>query len=461
MASGINIAIDVDESGATKGITKVDEALEKVADTLDGVGKDGSSDLNKLESSIKDVKKESLKAGDEFKSGFGSKYKQGTKEAEGALDEFKSEANSTAKESAASFDGSAESIVDSFQEIAANAFQGFGPAGAVAGLALAAGIGIATAEFQKTEEAAQKSKERVQELGKQLIESTDNSNVKLQNLVDNLTNIAVGSEDATKSFKDIKKQAEELGLEVGALATAYAGGEDAIDGQIEAIDELIGKQTEGYGKATEGETNRSQAGLEHIKQLQNTQKELEAVKAETEAAQEAEQAWLSTGGAEMLTKQGMIDAVNSSYDDLAGSVLDFVNQETGLFDTAAYITAMQERETALKNYQETLATSGLSTDAMNFLNEQGVEAASQMLAGYQSASPETKAELNRIWTEASKEASGSVSTELDKTINKKRTAKIEAKVDTANAEAALEGVLRDRSVQVRVDYVDRYGKKID
>lgn len=171
MASGINIAIDVDESGATKGITKVDEALEKVADSLDGVGKDGTSDLGKLETSIKDVNREALKAGDDIKSGFGNKVKSGVKEAEGGLQDFKSEANSTAKESAASFDGSAESIIDSFQEIAANAFQGFGAAGAVAGLAMAAGIGIATAAFQRSEEEAQKAKTRIGELGLAMVEA--------------------------------------------------------------------------------------------------------------------------------------------------------------------------------------------------------------------------------------------------------------------------------------------------
>lgn len=456
----IKISFLADVKSFLKGTEDVEKSLEEVDDSLLDFAKDADKATERVEKSLSDLAKEAKQAGSEAEKGLGDGYKRGTKEAENALDEFKSEANSTARESAASFDGSAESIVDSFQEIAANAFAGFGPAGAIAGLALAAGIGIATAEFQKTEEAAQKSKERVQELGKQLIESADDSSVKLENLVENLTNIAVGSEDAAKSFKDIKKEAEDLGLEVGALATAYAGGEDAIDGQIAAIQDLIEEQSKQFSEGTDGEKSRSQAGLEHIEQLQNTQKELQAVADETAAAQEAEQAWLNSGGAEMVAKQGMIDAVNTSYDDLAGSVEDFVNQETGLFDTAAYITAMQEREQALKDYQETLATSGLSTDAMNFLNEQGVEAASQMLAGYQSASPETKKELDRIWSEAAKTASGSVDTELDKTIKKGRTAKIEAQVDAAEAEKALDRVIRDRSAVIKLDFQDRNGKRI-
>ncbi len=78
----------------------------------------------------------------------GKKTKKAAEEGKSGMDDFKQEANQTARESAASFDGSAESIVDVFQEVAANAFQGFGPAGAVAGLAIAAGIGLGVKAFE-------------------------------------------------------------------------------------------------------------------------------------------------------------------------------------------------------------------------------------------------------------------------------------------------------------------------
>jgi len=97
---------------------------------------------------------------------------------------------------------------------------------------------------------------------------------------------------------------------------------------------------------------------------------------------------------------------------------------------------------------------------MNFLNEQGVEAASKMLAGYKSSSPDTKKELNRIWSEASREASGSVQTELDKVIKKKQTATIGVDVETQNAQKELEELTKNKTVKVTVDWRDRYGKAI-
>ncbi|WP_419704992.1 hypothetical protein [Promicromonospora sp. NFX87] len=69
------------------------------------------------------------------------------------LHEFRDEANSTAREAAASFDGSFESAADAVQETAANALAGFGPIGAAAGLAAAAGLGIVLAKLNEISEA--------------------------------------------------------------------------------------------------------------------------------------------------------------------------------------------------------------------------------------------------------------------------------------------------------------------
>lgn len=455
MASGINIAIDVDESGATKGITKVDEALEKVADSLDGVGKDGTSDLGKLETSIKDVSRQSLKAGDDIKSGFGDKVRSSAKDAEGGMEDFKSEANQTAKETAASFDGSAESIVDMFQETAANALSGFGPAGAIAGLALAAGIGIATAQFQQSEEAAVKAKERISELGRAIVESGEVS-ASLDSVIENLKLIVTNAEDAPKKFEDIKKAAKDTGIEAAKLAAAYSGNKEALDAAVKTAQ-----------KAYEEEQKLVKVNGEYVEQVSEKEiavgvlaQELVKLQAEQEAAAQIEKDWLASGGNELVARAEMVSAVNNSYDELAGSVEDFVNAETGLFDTSAYVTAMQEREAALKDYQESITTSGLSPEAQKYLDGLGVDAASKMLAGYKSSEPTTKKELDRIWKEASKEASGSVSTNLDGVIDKKRTAKITADVDTALAQQDLDNLIKARTAIIKVDFQDRNGKRV-
>ncbi|WP_322412072.1 hypothetical protein [Microbacterium invictum] len=104
-------------------IERAQDATEELDDELDTTRKS----LDKLGWAAKD-------AGDDAKKGF-------ERAADGAK-EIGTEAESTAKEAAASFTGSAEDIGDAFQELAANAFAGFGPAGAVAGIAAAAGLGM-------------------------------------------------------------------------------------------------------------------------------------------------------------------------------------------------------------------------------------------------------------------------------------------------------------------------------
>ena len=459
--AGINIDANLDGRNFIRGVGDMTEALEDLQDSVTDVQKDGDKSLEKLEKSFAEVAKASREAGDDVKKSFGKGTKDATKEANEGLQEFKDEANSTAKESAASFDGSAESIIDSFQEIAANAFAGFGPAGAIAGLAIAAGIGIGTAAFQRSEEAAAEAKIRISELGKAMIEAGTGGQKPVDQVVDSLLNIVTNGEDAVKTFKDIQKEAETLGLDAGLLATAYAGGEEALDAQADAFKRLIKEaeaqrdaEKERYGIATKESALR-------VEDLQAEQAELDKVTQETRDAAKAEQDWLASGGNELMAKAEMVGAVDAAYDSLASNVQYFTDQETGLFDTSAYITAMQEREQALKDYQATLTTSGLTPEAQEFLNSQGTEAAAAMLQGYTKAGPDAKKELDRIWKEASKAASGSVKTELDGVVEKKRTATIDASVDAAKAEEDLAKITRARTALIRVQYVDRNGKPVD
>lgn len=78
-----------------------------------------------------------------------------------ALDEFKDEAGSSGREAAASFSGGFDDITDFIQETAANAFGGFGPLGAAAGIAAAAGIGVITKVFGDSKEKAEEAKAAV------------------------------------------------------------------------------------------------------------------------------------------------------------------------------------------------------------------------------------------------------------------------------------------------------------
>lgn len=253
-----------------RGTKDVEGALEDVSDSLDDVARDaqrssdkierelgGSADVvgdstEKLERKFKDlrdtVQRESKSGGDAMSRS----YKRATDDSSESLDEFKRESNSTAKESAASFDGSAESIVDSFQEIAANAFAGFGPAGAAAGIAAALGIGYVTTELQKQQEEAEETKQSLIEMYQGAIEEG-------RNYIDEAQILARYTElvfDDAK-MEEFRKSAEQIGVDINTYTRAQAGSYDDLQLVIEAAK----KAEEERGSAVEVNSKQGQAML--------------------------------------------------------------------------------------------------------------------------------------------------------------------------------------------------------
>lgn len=448
------IAVDA-KIGAKDFIAGIDDmvgALEELQDSVEEVQKDGDKSLEKLETSFAEVAKASRDAGDDVKKSFGGRSKEGLKDAEGGLKDFKEESISTAKESAASFDGSAESIVDSFQEIAANAFVGFGAKGVLAGLAAAAGIGIASAAIIQAEEDTKEATARVQDFGNAIID-TGFSTASLEKINENLLLILGNADDAPKKFKDIEEAAKKTGLKASTLALAYAGNEDAINSMVDAA-------TAAYKPIAEGAAALGVAVGEQGEAYADIVVELKKVQEETEMAQKIEQEYLASGGAEIEAKKAAIETINTAYDDAVGSILDFKNEESGVLDVQAYIDAMLARETALTNYQTSLANSTFTTEQKDALNEMGLEAASAWMAGYESATPEQKKQMEKFLTESAKDTSGVAKAEIDKAFKKPVEAKVEAVADTETAKKTLDELIKTRTAKVQINYVDKYGKPV-
>lgn len=456
MAKGISINFLADVRDFLKGTKNVEDQLDDVADSLDVVAKEGEQSTEKLEDGFRELAKAAKKSGDDIGDGM----KKGFKEAEEGAENFKEEANSTAKEAAASFDGSAESIIDAFQEIAANAFEGFGAAGAIAGLALAAGIGIATAEFQKNEEAAQKAKERIAELGQAMIDAGAGGEKPLEAVVESLQAIVTNSDDAVKKFSDIERASKFVGNSAEDLALAYAGQADALEGQLDVIQDLIDKEQEQTDKQAENGSRFAAIGQAKVGTLKQQQEELLKVQKETEAAAAIEEAYLAAGGAEAQAKADAIGLINAAYDDVVGSVTDFINAESGVLDVDAYLAAIDAREKALDEYQTALAKSGLSTDQKEALNAMGVDAAAAWLKGYESATPEQQRKLKKSLTEAAKENSGVARGQIEQAFAKPIDAKVKVDADTSAAQRDLDNLIKARTAVIRVDFQDRFGKRV-
>jgi hypothetical protein len=457
MAKGISINFLADVRDFLKGTKNVEDELDDVADSLDDVAREGEQATEKLEDGFKELAKASKKAGDDIGDGF----KKGTKEASEGLDDLQENSKSNAKEVAASFDGSVESIVDGFQGLAAEAFEGFGVAGLIAGAALAAGIGLATAEFQRTEEEAQKARERIGELGLAMIEAGAQGERPLESVIEALQGIVSNSDDAVKKFSDIQRAAKFVGNSAEDLAIAYAGQSDALEGQLDVLDDLITKEQEVTDAQAENGSRFAAVTQGKVATLEKQREELERIQEETKNAAAIEQAWLKSGGAEIQAKNEAIATINQAYDEAVGAVEDFISEESGVLNVEAYLAAIDARKQALDEYQTALATSGLSTEQKNALNGLGADAAAAWLKGYQSATPEQQRRLRDSLTEAAKENSGVTRKAIDEAFKKPVDAKVQVTADTIAAERAIEKVIRDRSAKIRIDFVDRNGRRVD
>lgn len=286
MAGGINIAFAADASAFLRGAGDVETALDDVQDALDTVAqdadkagrdiadgleragdgakdvgrdiekhiedgtKDAGQSVEKLERKFRDLRdtaETSVKgAGDSIDRDF----RRGTDGASEGMENLKDESKETARESAASFDGSADSILDAFQEVAANAFTGFGPAGLVAGLGIAAGIGIGMAALQATADEAAETKQKIIDLADGIREAGGN----IQDIdwgerfrefgneiADAKSWFEPWQDAAVTNFEAASKAAERFGLSYQDVLQGMAGDTDAGKRALEDVNAEIAR----------------------------------------------------------------------------------------------------------------------------------------------------------------------------------------------------------------------------
>jgi len=309
----IKISLVSDVADAVRGAEKVADSFEEVQDALEDVAKDARKTEDAL-SDVGDGTKDAERASDDMEKKFrtdfdkirkdakgagdtiGREFKDGTDRAEQGLDDFKDESRSIAQETATSFDGTADSIADVFKDLAATAFAGFGPAGLVAGVAVAAGIGIAQASLEKIAEKTNEAKERGAEWAQSF--NTDDVSARLAAIRDRWTELGstitnsrewyeLGQKSAVTALDDIARAARagQPGVEefIEAFNTAEPG--DRLRALRDALAELeaAGGSAGEHAQAVLGGPEAEQAYLDRIDGV----KELESVIRDEIQAQEA------------------------------------------------------------------------------------------------------------------------------------------------------------------------------
>jgi hypothetical protein len=246
MAKGISISIGADAKTFASAVkSDVLRPLDETVKALEDVNREGD-DLN-LEDRMRDSQRATARLKDENEEladairqagrrgrDMGDDVKRGAREAErgverakAGVEDFKDEANDTAREAAASFDGSAESIGDAFQEIAANAFAGFGPAGAAAGLAAAAGLGVVTTVIADQTEAAAEFKSSIRDAYQAAVEEGRTYLDEAQIIA--AVNDLIFDPENDSIYKQAEQDAERLGVKVNDFLAAQAGDLNAVN----------------------------------------------------------------------------------------------------------------------------------------------------------------------------------------------------------------------------------------
>lgn len=239
-----------DEAGKTgKEIgSEIDQGAEKAEDSISAFKGAAARIFDAVEDDAR-------RAGGKI----GSEISDGADRAGEGMSELKDEAGQSGREAAASFSGEFDDITDLVQEIAANAFIGFGPAGAAAGMAAAAGIGLLITSFNNAKEEAEQLQERFESLVDALTEGNIDA---AQELIDEqMKNIVKSTDDAIVSmeeFETIMKAVEGTGISQEQMLRALGGDQGAIALVTAQLDPLITKErqwataNEQYAEANQG-----------------------------------------------------------------------------------------------------------------------------------------------------------------------------------------------------------------
>jgi hypothetical protein len=226
----INIDLIADVKGVIKGTDKISDALDEVGDDLKDLGKDGDRLEDKVSKAFKNMAEDARSSGKDI----GRHVKAGTEKAGEGLDELSRESASTAKESAASF-GSIEDAAGALQEVAANAFAGFGPAGMAAGLVAAAGIGLAVSALTDNADKINENKEKMLDLAQTIRDNggslTDADYVRNMEdygyaIQDTKEWFEIFQDSAVSGFEKLRKLAQDTGLSTQDIFKGGFGDKD-------------------------------------------------------------------------------------------------------------------------------------------------------------------------------------------------------------------------------------------
>lgn len=378
-------------------------SLEEVNSSLDDVVRDSATGTRRIEASFDHLAEATRRI--EPDKNLAKPMRHATEDVSEGVHSMRENTASNLKEVAASFDGTTQGISDGVQGLLAELLEGFGPGGLIAGALAAAGLGILQTQLQAGQEQADEAKQSAAELAKSWIEAGTNGKRTLQQVSDELKDMAAGGKDSAVSLTAVREQAKTLGVPFRDLAQAYAAGGNPLDNLIRKTKDLIGAETERL-RGLDGSRGLNVATSDVLGKLREQEASLERVRAETKAAAQAERDWLASGGDELDRKatatQSYADSIQGSLAD-AGTDWDTFKGKEGGLSLDKYLAVMRAKADAVVKYQRNMGTASelLNADALAYIESLGIDAA-PLLDKFVHAPLDKQAALADIWAKLGK-----------------------------------------------------------
>lgn len=352
---------------------------------------------------VRSVRKLAKEADDSFDDMARSADKAGKKissEISGGFKEAGKEAGQSGREGAASFAGGFDDVADFVQETLANALSGFGPAGAAAGIALAAVVGTVLSNAAAAQEALATSRERAVDLAGQLYEN--GGTLPLTDRVQELFTLLGAEQTAVNPLEKLGDDYFDLGTNIDLVRAAAKSAKTPVENLLSALTGAdisdTRKQLELVNAALydlNQDTTTPLADLAARRDdLVGMRTELEKVVGASELAND-----LYSSTEFMNTKR--VDDLAAAWDNASVKIGDyFAAGEDGAltFDAAGYIASYETAIAQAAELKAELVTlpDSIKEEAERRWAEGGVGMADAFVDSYQAADADTKAKLEAI-----------------------------------------------------------------
>lgn len=397
---------------------------EAASEKFDQMGKDAKAAAAKVDSAFDSVARSA-------KTNFDKVDKEIKEAGDEGFKDLKEEAGQSGREAAQSFSGQFSDITGFVQETAAQAFAGFGPLGAAAGVAAALGIGLITKAFGDASEAAAQAKARIADWTSAIIDAQGKvtNDVVQQKLRD-----LFASDENTDKLHDMREEARKAKVDFVDYALALSGSADAqarLVQQFRIQSGLLSQNTNLTGDNAAAATDQAIAlqsvadrlginnnemgtGVRNANDYADAQSRMSTATDDTTTATDAQTKALADVAAQQEAARQATDAHRQALEDFTDPAQTFVDlltqqgnkaKETGgKLKTAGqsigdFIKTLGSQVRAQQQFAanlNTLVDRGFSQGFIASLEAKG-PAAAQAIADLTHASPAEVARINRLW----------------------------------------------------------------